>query len=93
MDWVTQRLWRGVEGPRRRLITPAARSFSTTGPDNGISCDGWSNIFVAFKVEQALAAKTVPALRWLKTQNGMGTLSSDEALRLRATSAVSPIHL
>jgi len=30
MDRVTQRLWRGVEGPRRGLITHAARSFSTT---------------------------------------------------------------
>jgi hypothetical protein len=32
MDRVTQSLWRGVEGPRRCLMTPAARSFSTTGP-------------------------------------------------------------
>ncbi len=32
MDRVTQHLWRGVEGPRRCLITPAVRSFSTTGP-------------------------------------------------------------
>jgi hypothetical protein len=31
-DRVTQCLWRGVEGPRRCLITHAARSFSTTGP-------------------------------------------------------------
>ena len=30
MDRVTQRLWRGVEGPRRCSITHAARSFSTT---------------------------------------------------------------
>jgi hypothetical protein len=30
IDRVTQHLWRGVEGPRRCLITHAARSFSTT---------------------------------------------------------------
>ena len=30
MDRVTQRLGRAVEGPRRCLIYPAARSFSTT---------------------------------------------------------------
>jgi hypothetical protein len=34
MDRVTQRLWRGVEGPRRCLITRAAPGFSTTGPAN-----------------------------------------------------------
>jgi hypothetical protein len=32
IDRVTQSLWRGVEGPRRCLITHATRSFSTTGP-------------------------------------------------------------
>src|SRR5277367_3373000 len=30
IDCVTQRLWRGVEGPRRCYLTHAARSFSTT---------------------------------------------------------------
>src|SRR5271168_2365258 len=29
---VRKRLWRGVEGPRRYLITHAAQSFSSTGP-------------------------------------------------------------
>jgi hypothetical protein len=30
IDCVTQRLWRGVEGPRRCYLTHAVRSFSTT---------------------------------------------------------------
>ena len=30
MDRVTQRLWRGVEGPRRCFLVYAAISFSTT---------------------------------------------------------------
>jgi len=30
IDCVTQRLWRGVEGPRRCLFYPAVQSFSTT---------------------------------------------------------------
>jgi hypothetical protein len=32
IDRVTQRLWRGVEGPRRAYFTHAVRSFSTTEP-------------------------------------------------------------
>ena len=32
IDRVTQRSWRGVEGPRRAYPTHAARSFSTTEP-------------------------------------------------------------
>ena len=32
---VIQRLWRGVEGPRRRYLTHAVRSFSTTEPAPG----------------------------------------------------------
>ena len=48
IDRVTQRLWRGVEGPRRRLITPGARSFSTTGPDNGTCCD--THLMVTWRV-------------------------------------------
>src|SRR5271155_4273832 len=35
IDCLPQRLWRGVEGPRRCYLTHAVRSFSTTGPTPG----------------------------------------------------------
>jgi hypothetical protein len=59
MDRVTQRLWRGVEGPRRRLFTHAARSF----------------LLLYARCQQALGSrpreKTCRA-RWLKS-SGLNT--------------------
>src|SRR3984957_14724794 len=60
MDRVTQRLWRGGEGPRRCLITHAARSFSTTGPRHGfgrerlLSFEGYEDIRTAIAREKQL---------------------------------------
>ena len=40
MDRVTQRLWRGVEGPRRCLFLPMLLgAFRPPKPDNRICCD------------------------------------------------------
>jgi len=60
MDPVAQRLWRGAEGPRRCLITHAARSFSTTGPRHGFGCErllyfeGYEDIRTAIAREKQL---------------------------------------
>jgi hypothetical protein len=44
IDCVTQRLWRGVEGPRRCYLTLAVGSFSTTepAPDGSATVFPWS---------------------------------------------------
>jgi hypothetical protein len=54
---VTQRLWRGVEGPRRCLFTHAVRSFSTNKPAPGgpefkdlAQSRGWKTITVHEKM-------------------------------------------
>jgi hypothetical protein len=48
---VPQRLWRGVEGPRRCYLTHAVRSFSTTEPAPGgpATVFPWSTIHPEFK--------------------------------------------
>jgi hypothetical protein len=39
MDRVTQRLWRGVEGPRRCLLYPCCSEFSTTEADSRMAAE------------------------------------------------------
>jgi putative endonuclease len=60
MDRVTQRLWRGVEGPRRRLFIHTVRSFSTTKARHGFGCEcllyieGYEDIRTAIAREKQL---------------------------------------
>ena len=68
MDQVTQRFWRGVEGPRRCLIYPCrSELFNHRGPTTGLCWDTHLNgqgYFFAFSSPgKTLAAPVVEKLR------------------------------
>jgi hypothetical protein len=97
IDRVTQSLWRGVEGPRRRLIAHAALSFSTTGPARffpGIENQDLASILLSpaptptfsGAIKRLVVRKEAQPR---KAPSSMGKISTAEVLRLRATSAVS----
>jgi hypothetical protein len=73
IDRVIQRLWRGVEGPRRCLSCPAARSFSTTEPPPGGPATVFprgsrtKNLLASCSGAYIYAANPVVGLRWLKS--------------------------
>jgi hypothetical protein len=83
IDCVTQRLWRGVEGPRRCLSYPFCSEFSTTEARQQdllrYALDGYGYRW---------RPRPVRAW-WLKSSEQHGQNSTAEVLRLRATSAVS----
>ena len=55
MDRVTQRLWRGVEGPRRRFIYPLLLgAFRPPKPDNRICCDTHSMVTGTLGIVRAM---------------------------------------
>src|SRR6202789_3978968 len=74
IDCVTQRLWRGVEGPRRGLFTHAARSLSTTELAPG----GPATVFPWSRTKNLLASCYVrrihlhSRLRWSKSSEQHG---------------------
>src|SRR5271167_2478330 len=68
IDSVTQRLWRGVEGPRRCFLTHAARSFSAT--EAGKQQDASKFVVLGFR-ERPCRARPVRA-RWLKSSEQHG---------------------
>jgi hypothetical protein len=96
MDRVTQRLWRGVEGPRRCLFYSCCLEFSTTEHYRASRRVGPATIFSWGQEELAsishtyvLASHPVAGFGGPKAPSSMGKTSTAEVLRLRATSAVS----
>jgi hypothetical protein len=102
---VTQRLWRAVEGPRRRLLIYAARSFSTTqARSQPIRHDlsrgreprtcqhlARSQCTKRFTRDDPVQPRQILFLGFdgRKGLSTMGKVSTAGVLRLRATSAVS----
>jgi hypothetical protein len=91
IDRVTQRLGRGVEGPRRHLIYPCcselfnhrARSGFSLGPRKPRTC--YVPVTIKCVSQQILLSR----FGGRKAPSSMGKLSAAEVLRLRAPSAVS----
>ena len=80
---VIQRLWRGVEGPRRCLSSPMlCEAFQPEKPDNRVCCDTHL-LHEGHGGPPPLRASVVGKLR-----TAWGKISTAGVLRLRATSAV-----
>ena len=104
IDRVKQRLWRGVEGPRRCLSTHAAGSFTTTGlntvfpgAEKHLLAIGMSGAYI-YIVGSHTGALYIGATSNLYLRVAGASVveklpaawvSAAEVLRLRATSAVS----
>ena len=72
-------LQRGVEGPRRRFRTHAARSFSTTEARQ-------QDLLPTHLLPQGNIAACPVRARWLKSSEQLGRVSAAGVLRLRAVS-------
>src|SRR5271156_1933010 len=103
IDRVTQRLWRGVEGPGRCLFSPCCSELfnhraAPGGPRYGFfpgdenqelaSTWGWKMI-VPVTIKCVSQQILLPGFSGRKAPSSMGKISIAEVLRLRATSAVS----
>ncbi len=103
MDCVTQRLWRGVEGPRRCLFYPCCSELFDHRSPTTICCDthlmvmgtlfhaqvcAWSLNWGSI-VRMTLSFFAGAGFGGRKAPNSMGKISTAEVLRLRATSAAS----
>jgi len=91
---VRQRLWRGVEGPRRCLSCPCCwELFDHRSPPRFLNLDSRQPYRHALTVASPSSAYRQQILLsgfgGRKTPSSMGKRSTAEVLRLRATSAVS----
>ena len=104
IDCVPQRLWRGVEGPRRCLFYPCCselfnRRALTGRPSHGLSLEPRTkNLLASCYVRRLHVPETIKCVSQQivfsgfdgrKAPNSVGKISTAEVLRLRATSAVA----
>jgi hypothetical protein len=89
MDRVTQRLWRGVEGPRRCLIYPCRSELFNHRGRRCLSLESRTQRSTPDHSSVYRSRVLLSGVGGRKAQSGMGKSSTAEVLRLRATSAVS----
>jgi hypothetical protein len=90
IDRVTQRLWRGVEVPRRCLIYLCCSELFNHRARTGPAYYGLSLEPRTLIIESASQQILWSGFGGRKAPSSMGEISTAEVLRLRATSAVSP---
>jgi len=86
IDRVTQRFWRGAEGPRRRLSYPCCSEFFNHEPEPGpLPVHETSTVTIQCESQRILFS----GFRGRKAQSSIGKITTAEILRLRATSAMA----